>query len=173
MKRWLVVGCLVMLALLCGCARAETAWETVDDEIWRPVSAEAPLVMVFDVPEQAELLGTAQGWRAYAHPDGDYRIVAQTVAAGSMEEAVQKIEGIPAEALRGRIREGERRCSLGWYAVEEDGGYLYRTEILAGEDHYYALTFSVREEDGTTYDSTEEQTFASFGLISDETVREK
>ena len=33
-------------------------------------------------------------------------------------------------------------------------------------DYYYALIFDVREDAGTTYHSTEEQVFASFGLIS-------
>ena len=72
----------------------------------------------------------------------------------------------PAEELRAVLHEGEGRCSFGWYAPETDGGRLYHAEILSDRDYYYALIFDVREDAGTTYHSTEEQVFASFGLIS-------
>ena len=41
MKRYLILACMLMV-LLSGCSRAEVVWETVDDEIVQPVSAEAP-----------------------------------------------------------------------------------------------------------------------------------
>ena len=76
MKRYLILACALMV-LLGGCSRPEPVWETVDDEVVQPVSAaEAPMEIVFDVPEEAELLGEADCWRAYAHPDGDYAIAA-------------------------------------------------------------------------------------------------
>ena len=70
MKRYLILACMLMV-LLSGCSRAEVVWETVDDEIVQPVSAEAPMQLVFDVPEDASLLGESDCWRAYAHPDGE------------------------------------------------------------------------------------------------------
>ena len=77
MKRYLILACALMV-LLGGCSRPEPVWETVDDEVVQPVSAaEAPMEIVFDVPEEAELLGEADCWRAYAHPDGDYAIAAR------------------------------------------------------------------------------------------------
>ena len=40
MKRYLILACMLMV-LLSGCSRAEVVWETVDDEIVQPVSADA------------------------------------------------------------------------------------------------------------------------------------
>ena len=57
-------------------------------------------------------------------------------------------------------------CGQQAQAPETDGGRLYHAEILSDRDYYYALIFDVREDAGTTYHSTEEQVFASFGLIS-------
>ena len=55
MKRYLILACALMV-LLGGCSRPEPVWETVDDEVVQPVSAaEAPMEIVFDVPEEAEL----------------------------------------------------------------------------------------------------------------------
>ena len=165
MKRYLILAC-VLMVLLGGCSRPEPVWETVDDEVVQPVSAEAPMEIVFDVPEEAELLGEADCWRAYAHPDGDYAIAARTIAAGDLDEAVYAVSGYSANELRAVLRDQAGRCSFGWYAPEEDGGRLYRAEILSDHDYYYALVFDVREDAGTAYHSTEQQVFASFGLIS-------
>ena len=96
----------------------------------------------------------------------DYAIAARTIAAADLDEAVYAVSGYSAEELRAVLHEGEGRCSFGWYAPETDGGRLYHAEILSDRDYYYALIFDVREDAGTTYHSTEEQVFASFGLIS-------
>lgn len=167
MKRYLILACALMV-LLGGCSRPEPVWETVDDEVVQPVSAaEAPMEIVFDVPEEAELLGEADCWRAYAHPDGDYAIAARTIAAaGSRRGGVCRVRAIRRKSCSAVLHEGEGRCSFGWYAPETDGGRLYHAEILSDRDYYYALIFDVREDAGTTYHSTEEQVFASFGLIS-------
>ena len=146
MKRYLILACMLMV-LLSGCSRAEVVWETVDDEIVQPVSAEAPMQLVFDVPEDASLL-------------------AQTIPAAGLDEAVRAVSGYSAEELRAVLRDQAGRCSFGWYVPEADGGRLCHAEILSDRDYYYALTFSVREDTGTTYHSTEQQVFASFGLVS-------
>ena len=167
MKRWMVLGLSAFLVLLCACARAEMTWETVDDTMEPAVSlADAPMRMVFDVPEQAELLGETAGWCAYAHPEGDYEIVARTIQAASLEEAVFAVSGLPEDELRAVLRSGAGGCDFSWYAGGE--GRLCRAEILSDRDYYYALTFSVREGASSTYHSTQEQVFASFGLVSDD-----
>lgn len=168
MKRYLVLLCM-LLALLGGCARAEVVWETVDDGIVQPVSAASePMQIMFDVPEGAELVGLTEDWRAYRQPDGDYTITARTLAAADLDEAVCAVSGYSMDALRAVLRDQEGRCCFGWYVPETDGGRLCRAEILSDHDYYYALVFDVREDAGTTYHSTEEQVFASFGLISQE-----
>ena len=124
MKRYLILACALMV-LLGGCSRPEPVWETVDDEVVQPVSAaEAPMEIVFDVPEEAELLGEADCWRAYAHPDGDYAIAARTIAAADLDGAVYAVSGYSAEELRAVLHEGEGRCSFGWYAPETDGSIM-------------------------------------------------
>ena len=93
--------------------------------------------IVFDVPEEAELLGEADCWCAYAHPDGDYAIAARTIAAADLDEAVYAVSGYSAEELRAVLHEGEGRCSFGWYAPETAAlscGNIVRPRLLLRAD---------------------------------------
>ncbi|MEI3089228.1 MAG: hypothetical protein V8T01_04420 [Oscillospiraceae bacterium] len=165
----MILACALMV-LARRLSRPEPVWETVDDEVVQPVSAaEAPMEIVFDVPEEAELLGEADCWRAYAHPDGDYAIAARTIAAADLDEAVYAVSGYSAGTTAGgRWMQGEGRCSFGWYAPETDGGRLYPdVNIVRPRLLLRACRSTAPAQDaGTTYHSTEEQVFASFGLIS-------
>ena len=125
MKRYLILACALMV-LLGGCSRPEPVWETVDDEVVQPVSAaEAPMEIVFDVPEEAELLGEADCWCAYAHPDGDYAIAARTIAAADLDEAVYAVSGYSAEELRAVLHEGVA-ASAGMRRRRTAGGSIMR-----------------------------------------------
>ena len=100
--------------------------------------------IVFDVPEEAELLGEADCWRAYAHPDGDYAIAARTIAAADLDEAVYAVSGYSVEELRAVLHEGEGRCSFGWYAPETDGG----VNIVATVFPAYDFARQIAGDDG-------------------------
>ncbi len=165
MKRYLILACALMV-LLGGCSRPEPVWETVDDEVVQPVSAaEAPMEIVFDVPEEAELLGGRTAGLCAI------RTATMPSPCAPSRRQISTRRCMPCRAIRRKscarccTRE-KGRCSFGWYAPETDGGRLYHAEILSDRDYYYALIFDVREDAGTTYHSTEEQVFASFGLIS-------
>lgn len=173
MRKWGVLACVMLLAALCGCGRAETVWETVDDGLEQAaVQGGTPMEMVFDVPEGAEQIGLLDDCRVYAHPDGDYEITAQVLPGVDVGAVIRMVSGFAPEQLRAVVR--QEGClpeySFSWYAGGDGGGRLYRAEILADGAYCYALTCSIREGLGPAYDSMQEQVFASFGLISGDAV---
>ncbi len=173
MKRlWWLIMILAALVQLCACSRAETVWETVDDDLEQETVGEAPMRIVFDVPPEAEQVGVLDDCRVYAQGDGDYEITARTLACGDVREVIRAVSGFEPERLRTVLRQDGLlpQYSFCWYTETDGGGRLYRAEVLADTDYCYALVFGVREGLGTIYDSIEEQVFASFGLISDEMV---
>ena len=172
MRRWMCLLLAALLAAFCGCSRAEQVWETVDDTLDAPASggAQAPMELIFDVPEDAARTGEGMDCRVYEGPDGAYEIVTQTLPSGDVGEMIRAVSGFTPEQLRAVLRqEGPTpEYSFSWYAEDEDGGMLYRAQVLVEGDYCYALTFSAREGLWSDYDSTAKQVFASLGLISAE-----
>lgn len=172
MKKWMLGLLAAALAGLCGCSRAETVWETVDDALSLPAAAaaEPQMELVFDVPPDAVCVGEGADCRVFTGPDEAYEIIAQTLPSGDVGAMIRAVSGFSPEQLRTVLhQEGPTpEYSFSWYAEGEDGGVIYRAQVLAEGDYCYALTFGVREGDWSDYDSTAAQVFASLGLISAE-----
>ena len=126
MRKWGVLACVMLLAALCGCGRAETVWETVDDGLEQAaVQGGAPMEMVFDVPEGAEQIGLLDDCRVYAHPDGDYEITAQVLPGVDVGAVIRTVSGFAPEQLRAVVRQEGRE--LGRYPLSQDAQILLHT----------------------------------------------
>lgn len=177
MKKLAVCLMLSLLLILYGCSgKAETVWETVDDEL---PAAEVSYLdeaysIKYDVPEDAvvETFSPASGRSIREHPDGDYAITSEVFLSSGAEETIRRLSGFEPEELRVVMTEryGMPEYQFAWYAGGDEGGYLYRTDVLMDDLYCYALTFGVREGLGNAYDSTSEQVFSSFSLFYDEGV---
>ena len=140
MKKAVLLAC-ALGALLCGCAVAEPAWETVDDTIVQDTGSylDSAYTMLFDVPADADT-------------------------------AVRRLSGFSPEDLdvSETTRCGLPEYRFAWYTSGDEGGSLCRADVLLDGTVCYALTFSARERCGSTYDSTAEQVFATLSLFEDE-----
>ena len=171
----------VLLALssltLAGCSvQQQTVWETVDDpgEVVEASYLDEAYTMQFDVPQDAVLqtFSGSSDKTVYEQADGDYEIVSEVLLCADADEAIRRLSGF--EAKRMSVIETNRfgmpEYRFAWYAGGEEGGRLYRTDLLVDDLYCYALTFSVREGLGSLYDTTQEQVFASYSLFYDEGV---
>ncbi len=175
MKRKLFAGIVCFALLLSGCGAAETVWETVDDTL--PVQVAAPAdayTMSFDVPVDAVASAFSDGGaqRVYAQKDGDYEISAETISAEGIDAVVRRLSGFSAEQLQivQTRRFGMPEYQFAWYASGDEGGRLYRADVLMDGSYGYALVFSIREGLGVSYEKTAEQVFSSFNLFYDEKI---
>lgn len=172
LKKWCIVLCAGLLALLCAC-RAEPQWETVDDEVVLEVSAmePRPLWISFGVPQDAvqQTLSDAES-RLYVQKTGDYEIQSNVIAASSLDHALRQVSGFGEGelAVLETTRFGLPEYQFGWYSTSDEGNFVSRASMVQDGGYYYALVFSVREGLGTTYDDCADAVFASFGLNADE-----
>lgn len=175
MKRTIIALLFVPLLMLCGCAATQTVWETVDDVL--PVMAaekSEAYAMSFDVPLDALLgeISESGARRVYVCSDGGYEISAETFEAESIDAAVRRLSGFSAEQLQlvRTRRFGMAEYQFAWYATGDEGGRVYRADVLMDGTYGYALVFSVKEGTGADYADTAEQVFSSFNLFYDEQV---
>ena len=166
MKRSIAAALVVMTALLCACA-AQPQWETVEDGCTQAATGE-PGVIYVHLPADAveEVFAEAGTQHVYTQPGGGYEIVTQVLPAASMQSVVRSLSGFDASALR--VYESGSRSrpvwQFAWYAASDEGGRLYRCKVISEGAHCYALTVSVPEGAGTSYDTTAAELFSSMEL---------
>lgn len=158
-------------ALLAGC-RAEVQWETVDDEVVAASGpAEAPYVITFGVPEDADQAPLSEeGRRLYVQTDGDYEILSDVVTAPNLDEALRQVSGFgrdEIEVVEAR-RFGLPEYRFAWASESDEGSYLSQATLIEDGSYFYALIFSVREEESRDYADCAEAVFASLGLYGNE-----
>ncbi len=172
MKKTVAAVCGALLLMLSGCGAMQTAWETVDDTMPDTVfSLREAYTISFDVPlDAADDLSDDGARRVYIGGDGGYEISAETIAAESIDTITRQLSGFSAEQLQivTTRRFGMPEYQFAWYASGDEGGRLYRADVLMDGTYGYALVFSVSEEAGARYAQTAEQVFASFNLFYDE-----
>lgn len=172
MKKTVAAGCCALLLMLSGCGAVQTVWETVDDTLPNEVGTlREAYTISFDVPlDAADNLSDDGARRVYMGGDGGYEISAETIAAESIDTITRQLSGFSAEQLQivTTRRFGMPEYQFAWYASGDEGGRLYRADVLMDGTYGYALVFSVSESAGARYAQTAEQVFASFNLFYDE-----
>lgn len=177
MKKAVAVLLIFSVLALGGCsARQETVWETVDDtgQTLQASYLDEAYTMQFDVPQDAvvQTFSGAAGKQVYEQTDGDYSIISEVLLCADADEAIRRVSGFEPEQLSvvETNRFGMPEYQFAWYAGSDEGGRLYRADVLVDDLYCYVLTFSVREGLGSTYDTTAKQVFASYSLFYDEGV---
>ena len=132
MKRILIGWMAALSALLCACS-AQTVWETVDGGC---------------VP--------AEGGAAY-------EITTEILDAAPAAAIVRRLSGFDASALHVYKSGGKDRpvWQFAWYAASDEGGRMYRCKVISDGSYCYALTVSVPEGAGTSYDTRLTGVFSS------------
>ena len=169
---WLLAALSLLFLSACKPA-AEPVWETVDDlDVVQTVGIQDTYTMVFDVPMDAvmDTAATQSGRTVYEQKDGDYEIVCETFPASGIEGIVRRLTGFEKDKLDviETTRFGLPEYRFAWCSDSEEGSRVCRADVIFEAPYCYALTFSVREDAASRYHSTQEQTFASMSLFTDE-----
>ena len=166
MKRSIAAALVVMTALLCACA-AQPQWETVEDGCTQAATGE-PGVIYVHLPADAveEVFSERGAQHVYTQPDGGYEITAQTMPAAPSGAIVRQLSGFDEQALHvyETTAGGRTVWQFAWYAGSDEGGRLYRAKVINDGAYCYALTVSVPEGAGTSYDTMLTEVFSSMEL---------
>lgn len=175
MRKLLAAALCAVLVALSGCAAAPVMWETVDDVL--PVLADASYdsayTMAFDVPaDAAAAFSDDSAQRVYIQSDGEYEIMAETLALSTIDAVARHVSGFDAGQLQmvKTRRFGMEEYQFAWYSASDEGGRLYRADVLMDGEYSYALVFSVKEGASGSYADVAEQVFSSFNLFYDEKI---
>ena len=135
MRKLLAAALCAVLVALSGCAAAPVMWETVDDVL--PVLADASYdsayTMAFDVPaDAAAAFSDDSAQRVYIQSDGEYEIMAETLALSTIDAVARHVSGFDADQLQmiKTRRFGMEEYQFAWYSESDEGGRLYRADVL-------------------------------------------
>ncbi len=174
MKR--ILALTVVLLCLCGCAASEQTWEYVRDSEVYPVGSylDEAYTMFFELPSDAQCSReeTTAARQVYAHENGDYELIAETMLCSSMQSAVRRLTGFEASGLQviQTKQHGLDEYQFAWYTNGDEGGKLCRADIVFDGIYCYALSFYADEQTAMQYDTTADEIFASFSLYFDEKI---
>lgn len=167
--RWIVL--LGLFLMLCGC-QVQPVWEHVED--LQPAGNTAPWQeMAYDIqvdlPEQAVMVGQHNQETLYLA--GDTEIQTTTFLASDYEAAVEQLSGYKADRLNilRTSRFDMPEYQFAWYSQTEEGGRLYRADLVMDSMTCYAVVCSAPEME-ESFGEQARQVFASFGLSAAEPV---
>lgn len=158
---------LISLALmLSGCSMQTASWETVADTI----EHRQPTYDITVGLSESAL--TDRTDRCKRYETGDIQVDTQTFQAADLDAAVRYISGFEAEKLT--ILQTSRfdlpEYQFAWYSQTEEGGRLYRADLVMDGMSCYAVVCSSPEQAGETAWEEARQVFSSFGLTPAELV---
>ena len=161
-----VIWMAALSALLCACS-AQTVWETVDGGCV-PAEGGAAYAIRIALPQDAveEVFAERGARQIYTQPGGGYEITTEILDAAPAAAIVRRLSGFDASALHVYKSGGKDRpvWQFAWYAASDEGGRMYRCKVISDGSYCYALTVSVPEGVGTSYDTMLTEVFSSMEL---------
>lgn len=153
-RRMMGLAVLAALLTLSACTRQAQTWETSAGGC---MEQPEPDTLVLQLPEDAveEVFAAKGAQRVYTQSGGGYEIVTQTMPAAEPASVVRQLSGFSADALHvyETTDSVRRTLQFAWYAAGDEGGRVYRAKVLYGGAYCYAVTVSVPEGAGTSYDT--------------------
>ncbi|MBR7178476.1 MAG: hypothetical protein IKD27_03025 [Oscillospiraceae bacterium] len=151
-----LVCLLVLMTTLSGCVNmTEPVFETIADEIEKPVAAEPKPIAVW-LPDDAAAQTVADGDTGKCYTWGECELRLQTLSSGDIRTTLQKLSGLSPDKLtvmeyrRDGLQiyqtvwsaTGEEGITLGRCMVADDGDYHYCISLLSPEDADVAEDFA-------------------------------
>ena len=156
---------LILLLMLAGCS-AQPVYETVQDELVQPVSAQPKQIHV-DLAEEPVLPAMeSDGGTLYLC--GDYDVMIHTLPSGDLNRTVEQVSGFAPEDLTIlHTASGElERYEFVWTSAVDGGEQISRATILDDGDYHYVLSATVGAELIEEYQEIWNGIFESFYLES-------
>lgn len=173
MKKWwlLVLSCV----LLSGCQTSMPIWERVEDTLpAAPVGfwQEDTFQMELELPTGLSLETEEDGVRVYSTDDGSMEVQTSMFLTSGLAAAVRSLSGFSldhvtvVETTHGPFPEYQ----FAWYSLTEQGGRLYRADLIFDGLCCYAVVCSTLEAKGDLYQAQVQQVFSSFTLTGERLV---
>lgn len=162
--RWLVLVC--CLFLLTGCS-AQPVWETVEDIL----PAEGQFLHNYDISLELPLTYLGGNGKDCLYASGTLEVETASFHAADLDAAVRWISGFSPEQLNmiKTVRDDLPEYQFAWYSQTEEGGRLFRADLVMDGTACYAVICSAPE----TAEGFHEQAravFSSFNLSETEKV---
>lgn len=156
-----------LVLVLSGCSMQSAAWETVTDSL----SQQQPIVYDITVGISESAL-TDQTDQCKHYEVQEIQVDTHTFQACNLNSAVRNLSGFEAEKLT--ILQTSRfdlpEYQFAWYSQTEEGGRLYRADLVMDGMTCYAVVCSFPEEAGESAWTEARQVFSAFGLTPAEIV---
>ena len=172
MKKWLFIA---LFAVFAGCAKTETAWETVQDEAFEQVSVSGNdlcRILVFTPEDAREVAQGGNSGRVFSNAGGEYKIKTRHFFADSTESAIRQVTGRNQNEIT--VLEANRfglpEYRFAWNEAGESGSYDCRAELVRDGNIWYSVETAVREGLENDYEDLSLQVFSSFGLYQDQEI---
>ena len=143
-----LVCLLLLMTMLCGCGNmTEPVFETVADEIEKPVAAE-PKPMAVWLPDDAAAQTMADGETGECYTWGECELRLQTLSGGDIRATLQKLTGLSPDRLTVMEyqRDGLQLYQTVWSATGEEGITLGRCMVADDGDYHYCISLLSPEE---------------------------
>ena len=163
MKWWMIVICLVFLT---GCS-AQPVWETVEDGI----PAELPVLQTYEISLDVPMTFLGGSRKDSLYACGSVEVHTTSFYAADLDAAVRQLSGFSAEKLN--IVKTHRNVlpeyQFAWYSETEEGGRLYRADLLMDDTLCYAVICSAPET-AEGFHEQARQVFSAFTLSAPEKI---
>ena len=143
-----LVCLLVLMTTLSGCVNmTEPVFETIADEIEKPVAAE-PKPMAVWLPDDAAAQTVADGDTGECYTWGECELRLQTLSSGDIRTTLQKLSGLSPDKLTVMEyrRDGLQIYQTVWSATGEEGITLGRCMVADDGDYHYCISLLSPEE---------------------------
>ncbi len=163
MKWWMVVFCLFFLT---GCS-AQPVWETVEDGI----PAEVPILQTYDISVDLPLTYLDGNEKDCLYTSGSVEVHTTSFYASDLDAAVRQLSGFSAEDLNivKTLRETLPEYQFAWYSETEEGGRLFRADLVMDDTACYAVVCSAPET-AEGFHEQARQVFSAFTLSEPEKI---
>ena len=156
---------LILLLMLTGCS-AQPVYETVQDELIQPVSAQPQQIHV-DLAEEP-ILPAMESDGGTLYLCGDYDVMVHTLPAGDLSRTIQQVSGfLPEELTVLQTVSGDvDKYEFVWTSAVDGGEQIGRATILDDGNYHYVLSATMDAEQIAEYQEIWNGIFDSFYLES-------
>lgn len=138
--RWLIlVWCLLLLT---GCG-AQPVWETVEDII----PTDGQILHTYDISLDLPLTYLGGNDRNCLYASGSVEVETTSFYAVGLDEAVRQLSGfLPGQLnMIKTVRNDLPEYQFAWYSETEEGGRLFRADLVMDDTACYAVVCSAPE----------------------------
>ena len=139
MRWWMVALCVMMLT---GCS-AKPVWETVEDVI----PADVQRVQSYEISLDLPLTYLGGSGDDCLYQSGSVEVQTTAFYAADLDAAVRQLSGFSAEQLSivKTLRDTLPEYQFAWYSETEEGGRLFRADLMMDGTACYAVVCSAAE----------------------------